>query len=554
MLLCIFGLHILYIKLEDIMLYYELVFGMLFLPLIIIIYQIFPKRFRWVFLLIASVGYYFSFSIKLFIFMLLASTITYVTGLLLEKMSKDKKAALNLLKTEKKDVTKEDKANVKLKFQRRSRIILVVGIILALSSLLYLKYYNFFAENINAIANASTGASLLPAKELALPLGISFYTMQAISYMADVYWGKFEAQRNPFKLLLFLCFFPTIIEGPIALYADMKDKLYVGESIDPDNVIRGYTRFVWGVSKKLVIADRLHPAVLYLFDPANKTKGLEVIVAAVLFTVMEYMDFSGCMDMVIGIAMIFGIKLPENFRQPFLARNASEFWRRWHITLGVWFKTYIFYPVSMSKLSKSWGKFSRGKVNKHLTRVVASAIALLPVWLCNGLWHGPKWTYIFYGVFYFVVLLLEQIFEPLGDAILKLLHTSKENKVVNAIRIFKTWIIIFAGELFFQADSLREGFRMVRDIGKGFNLSNLWNGTALSWGLDKYDWLVVLVTLIIVGIVNVIREKGVDITEALLRKPLPVRWALILSLLLVLTIFGCYGPGFEEVDLIYANF
>ena len=181
MLLCIFGLHILYIKLEDIMLYYELVFGMLFLPLIIIIYQIFPKRFRWVFLLIASVGYYFSFSIKLFIFMLLASTITYVTGLLLEKMSKDKKAALNLLKTEKKDVTKEDKANVKLKFQRRSRIILVVGIILALSSLLYLKYYNFFAENINAIANASTGASLLPAKELALPLGISFYTMQSIS-------------------------------------------------------------------------------------------------------------------------------------------------------------------------------------------------------------------------------------------------------------------------------------------------------------------------------------------------------------------------------------
>lgn len=535
------------------MLYYELVFGMLFLPLIMIIYQIFPKRFRWVFLLVASVGYYFSFSFKLFIFLILATGITYSVGLILEKVSKERKDSLSLLKKDK-NSSKEEKAAIKAKFQRRSRLILVVGILLSLSSLLYLKYYNFFAENINLLAGAAEDSPVLPAKALALPLGISFYTMQAISYMADVYWGKFEAQRNPFKLLLFLSFFPTIIEGPIALYADMKDRLYVGEAIDPDNVIKGYTRFIWGVSKKLVIADRLNPAVVYLFDPANKTKGLEVIVAAVLFTVMEYMDFSGCMDMVIGIAMIFGIQLPENFRQPFLARNASEFWRRWHISLGVWFKTYIFYPVSMSSLAKKWNKFARGKVNKHMTMVVASAMALLPVWLCNGLWHGPKWTYIFYGVFYFVVILLEVLLEPVGDKLLALLHTSKENKVVNVIRILKTWIIIFAGELFFEADSLTEGFRMVRDIGKGFKLSILWNGTALEWGLDKYDWAVVAFALVIVIIVNIIREKGVDVTGALLRRPLLVRWGLVLSLLLVLTIFGCYGPGFEEVDLIYAGF
>lgn len=536
------------------MLYYELVFGMLFLPLTMIVYQICPKRFRWMFLLAASIGYYFSFSIKLFIFLIIAITITYCTGLLLEKMGKDKKNALSLLKSEKTDAAKEEKAKLKSKYQRRSKIILVAGIILALSSLLYLKYYNFFAENINVLFKSAEDSPILPAKELMLPLGISFYTMQAISYMADVYWGKFEAQRNPFKLALFLCFFPTIIEGPIALYADMKDKLYVGNPIDPDNVIKGYTRFIWGIFKKLVIADRMNPAVVYLFDPSNKTKGVEVIAAAVIFTVMEYMDFSGCMDMVIGIAMIFGIELPENFRQPFLARNASEFWRRWHITLGVWFKTYIFYPVSMSNLAKKWGKFSRNRVNKHLTRVVASAMALLPVWICNGLWHGPKWTYIFFGIFYLVVILLELILEPVGDGILKLLHTSKENKIVNAIRIFKTWIIIFTGEMFFRADSLSEGFRMIRDIGKGFKLSILWNGDALAWGMDKYDWLVVLVMLIVVIIVNVIREKGVDVTDALLRKPLPVRWALVLSLLIFLTIFGCYGPGFEEVDLIYAGF
>ena len=538
------------------MLYYMLVFGMIFLPVLIIGYQIFPKRFRWVCLLLASIGFYFTFSVTLFIFLIVAASISFGVGLWLEKMNLDKKGALKQLKEKKTDASsaKEAKAALKAKYQKRTRLILTLGIVLALSSLLYLKYYNFFAENINALFNASKDAPILPIRSIALPLGISFFTMQAISYMVDIYWGKYSAQKNPFKLLLYLCFFPTIVEGPIALYGDMKDQLYVGNAIDPDNIIRGYTRLFWGIMKKLVIADRLSPAVSYLFNPDNKTSGASVIAAAVIFTVMEYMDFSGCMDMVIGIAEIFGIKLPENFRQPFLARNASEFWRRWHISLGVWFKTYIFYPVSMSGLSKKWGKFAKDRVSKHLTRVVASAIALLPVWLCNGLWHGPKWTYIFYGVFYFVVILLELLLEPVGDGILKLLHTSKENKLVNCVRIFKTWIIIFAGELFFQSDSLAEGFRMFIDTFKGFKLSILWNGDALNWGLDKYDWLVVLAMLIVVIIINLIREKGTDITSALLRKPMLLRWGLVLALLMVITIFGCYGPGFEEVDLIYAGF
>ena len=186
--------------------------------------------------------------------------------------------------------------------------------------------------------------------------------------------------------------------------------------------------------------------------------------------------------------------------------------------------------------------------------MVASAMALLPVWICNGLWHGPKWTYIVYGLFYFVVIVLELLLEPVGDKILELLHTSKENKVVNVIRIIKTWIIIFLGELIFKADNLTEGIRMLRSIGDGFTPAILWNGTALNWRLDVYDWLVVLVMLIVVLVVNIIREKGIDVTEALIKKPMIIRWTLVLSLILVIAIFGLYGPGFEEVDLVYAGF
>ena len=316
------------------MLYYNLFFGLFFLPITILIYQLLPKRFRWVILLIASLGFYCTnIYANLIIYLLIAAAITYIAGLLLDKMNKDRKAALKNIPKEKSG--KEAKAAVKAKYQRRSKLILVAGILLSLSFLLYLKYYNFFADNINLIFKASQDNPILPAKAIVLPIGISFYTMQAISYMADIYWGKFEAQKNPLKILLFLSFFPTIIEGPIALYAEMKDRLYEGNPIDADNVVRGYIRIFWGIMKKLVIADRLYPAVVYLFNPDNHIKGVEVIAAAVLFTIMEYMDFSGCMDMVIGIGTVFGIELPENFRQPFLARNASEFWRRWHISLGV---------------------------------------------------------------------------------------------------------------------------------------------------------------------------------------------------------------------------
>lgn len=547
------------------MLYYELIFGGVFLPFTMIAYQICPKRFRWVLLLLASIGFYFSFSIKLTIYVVITATLTYATGMILEKIAGKRQKALDDLKsvpnsendeskTNSTKSLKEEKAAVRARYQTKLRLVFYAGVLIILGILLYLKYYNFFAENVNLIAGATEDAPVLPLKTLLLPLGISFYTMQAISYMTDIYWGKLEAQRNPFKLLLFLCFTPTIIEGPIALYRDMKDKIYVGDPIDPDNVIRGYTRFIWGVMKKLVIADRLYPAVTLLFDPTHETKGFEVVAAAVIFTIMEYMDFSGCMDMVIGIGCIFGIDLPENFRQPFLARNASEFWRRWHISLGVWFKTYIFYPVSMSTISKKWGKFARGRVNKHLSMVVTSAIALFPVWICNGIWHGPKWTYIFFGVFYLIVLLLELLFEPLGDKILKLFHTTKENKIVNVIRILKTWVIIFAGELFFRADTLREAFRMIKDIGVGFTLKLPWGEDGTLWYLDRYDWIIVIVMLVVVGIINILREKDIDVMKALLKKPLVLRWALILALLLVLTIFGCYGPGYEEVDLIYAGF
>lgn len=546
------------------MAYYKLAFGAIFLPGTILLYQIFPKKIRWFILLLVSLAYYYTYSsigVRIFLYPAAATAVTFLIGHFLEKLDKIKSEKVKSVVTEdasgnprSKDEIRKEKSDIRDSYTKKSRIVLTIGILALIGMLLYLKYSDFFIENVNHIFEAAGSEKRFALKNLLLPLGISFYSMQAIGYMVDVYWKKVAAEKNPLKLLLFLTFFPTIVEGPIAAYTDIHEDLFKGDSIDPENVIQGYIRIIWGAMKKLVIADRLYPAVNLLFDSSSSIRGFEVIAAAVLFTVMEYMDFSGSIDMVLGCSKIFGIALPENFRQPFFARNASEFWRRWHISLGVWFKTYIFYPVSIGSLAKKWGKFAKGRFSKHPTKMVVSAMALLPVWLCNGLWHGPKWTYIFYGVFYFVVILTELIFEPLGDKCLEKLKLTRKSAGVEITRILRTWIVIFAGELFFRANTLKDGFIMFGNIFRSFNPSIFWNGTALGWGLDIADWAVVFIMLMVVIVVSVIKERGVDITGELLRRPLLLRWGLTLGLIMVLLIFGLYGPGFEEVDMIYAGF
>ena len=231
-------------------------------------------------------------------------------------------------------------------------------------------------------------------EKLLMPIGISFYTLQAIGYMTDVYWGTIQAETEIWRTALFLGFFPQIMEGPIARYSDVADTLYTGKPLEYRNVVDGYVRIFWGLFKKMVIADRMALMVNQVFDHYADYHGAVILAAAIGYVIQLYMEFSGCMDIIIGSGKLFGICLPENFRQPFCAKNPSEFWRRWHITLGAWFKAYIFYPVSVSGLVKKWNQYGRKHCGKHITRLVTSAIALFPVWVANGVWHGAQWNYI----------------------------------------------------------------------------------------------------------------------------------------------------------------
>ncbi len=529
------------------MAYHTLLYGFAFLPLCLVLYQLTPQKHRWKVLLAFSWLFFYMISRKLLIYLIGASIITHYTGVRLE-----------LLRTEeerdKESAAGKKKKEIRLRYQKKGRQILALGILLLLGVLVYLKYYNFFVRNISNVLDLSVLPFTLPEKKLLLPVGISFYSLEAVGYMADVYWGKIRAEESLGKTALFLGFFPQIMEGPICRFTDTSDTLYAGKSLEWDNLSEGYIRIFWGLFKKLIIADRLAVLVNQIFDNYMEYSGAVVAAGAVAYTVQLYMEFSGCMDIVVGSGRVFGIRLPENFRQPFCARSASEFWRRWHISLGVWFKTYIFYPVSVSGLVKKWNQFGRKHAGKYLTRLVTSALALFPVWLCNGLWHGARWSYIFYGMYYFTLILAGMAVEPVRDRFLGVLHIHPDSFGWRNVQRIKTWMIIFTGELFFRADGLRAGLHMFRSIFDGFDIRKFWDGTLLGLGLGRADFAAVIVGCIVVAVIGSMNENGIITRIRKARASETAKWCVMYGLLFAVLFFAAYGDGYQAVDLIYAGF
>lgn len=529
------------------MAYHTTIYLFLFLPLVLLIYQLAPKNRRWIVLLLAGYTFFWLISGKLLIYLIGTTLITHYIGVWLAWLKMR-------CKIERENKTREEKLKLREQYKKKERMVLWGGILLLMSALAYLKYYNFFAKNVNLVLNAAGSSFLFEAKTLILPIGISFYTLQAIGYMADVYWERIEPERRLGKLALFLGFFPQIMEGPISMYSQTADALWECNSLKGENLSQGCVRILWGLFKKMIIADRLYLLVKTVFDHYENYSGIVVAAAAVAYTIQLYMEFSGCMDIVIGSGKLFGVTLPENFRQPFASKNAAEFWRRWHMTLGAWLKAYVFYPVSVSGLVKNWNRFAKKHFNKYIARLGVSALSLFPVWLFNGLWHGASWHYIFYGMYYYVILLFGVAVEPVRSSILNRCHLDENALYWKIPRILKTWVIIFTGELFFRANGLRAGMHMFRSIFQNFEVQKLWDGTFLTFGLDVADYIVIAAGCVVVAIVGTLKERNLLGEVGVRRLQLPVRWAVYYGLILAVVIFGAYGTGYQQVDLIYAGF
>ncbi len=524
--------------------FFSPVFAFVFIPFVVIVYNLFPKKLRAAVLLAISLLFFAFVSRWLILYIILSIISIYLSGLGMQAIEKKKKEVL-------KTVEKDEKKAVKESYKKKKKFVLVMCIIFNVAFLFMFKYFNFFAVNVNLLLEYfKVGRSITIVKHLA-PIGISFYTLEALSYVLDIYYGKIEADKNIIRLALYVAFFPQLLEGPIARYQDTAEALYEGKKVTFESFTFGYQKILYGFAKKLIIADRLNIIVKEVFEDFNSYNGISIFISIVAYTIMLYMEFSGTIDIVIGIGEMFGVKVPENFRQPFFAKNVSEFWTRWHISLGLWFKDYIFYPVSLSKTMKNLTGKAKKKLGNHYGPLVSGSVALLAVWLLNGLWHGAGWHYIFFGLYHFFMILMGNIWEPSVAKACEKMGIDRKKKGYRIFQSVKMSILVFIGELFFRAPSLAVAFAMLKRM---FNAFSFRVGELFELGMDARDYVVLVFGLIGIFIMGILREKGIDVRENISKKKLVTRWLIYYALILLILIFGAYGQGYVPVDPIYADF
>lgn len=523
---------------------------LLFVIITVVAYKVVPKKAKWIVLLVASYIYYFSNSTYLISCILITTLSIYFVALKMNKIDEiAKEKAKNI-------EDKEQKKQIKHKAKNSKKRILIVGILINLGILVFLKYSGFIGQNINSLFSILNINMNLPILNFILPIGISYYTLQAISYIVDVYRGKIEADKNLGRVALFLSFFPQIVQGPIGRYDKLAKQLYEPHQITYKNLTFGSQLMIWGYFKKMVIADRVAIYANEVFNNYSEYTGIAIVLGIICYTLQIYTEFSGGIDIVRGVAEIFGIHLDQNFERPFFSKSIDEFWRRWNITLGAWLKEYVFYQVSLSKLSMKITDVSR-KIfkNSYFSKIIIVAFPLLCVWLCNGIWHGAGAKYIIYGLYYYVIMMLGKIFEPLGNKIIERFKINTKAWSYKLWQIIRTDMFVCFGMMIFRADSVTAAIQMFKSIFKLHGLELIFNSqTFLLGGLNMGDIVIIVISSIILLGTSIYKEKGNSIRESLSKQNLLFRWIVLYAAIFAIIIFGIYGKGYDVQSFIYGQF
>ena len=387
-----------------------------------------------------------------------------------------------------------------------------------------------------------------------IPIGISYYCLSLIGYLADVYWKKERAETNYFKLLLFTLYFPKILEGPISKYRTVGAQLAEGHKFDYTRICFGLQRMLWGFFKKLVIADHLAVIVSTVYADCQSYTGSILLVAAIFGAVQLYCDFSGCMDIALGVSECFGITLEENFKQPFASRSAAEFWRRWHITLGAWFKDYVFMPLAISPRLMKISGFLRKKLGKRVGKSFLSVIPLAVVWLLTGLWHGTGANYMAWGIYWGLLIILSSVFEP---EIRKLTAKLKIDTTSPGFRFFqmsRTFWLFVISRIITLPETLEGIWYTIQSIFTNFAPWKLVDGSLYKLGIDRPQFLVTMLAIALVGFVGSRHEKGIRIREWIAARPIAIRWLIYYGAIFAVLIFGAYGPGYDAGSFVYMQY
>lgn len=525
----------------------------IFVLLTITVYYLFPKKYRWTVLLVSSYAYYLIICNKYIIYMLVTTISTYLGALGIESRYKKQSTTL---KAHKGEWSREERKAYKKKITTQCRNLMIAVLLLNFGILGFLKYSGFAVDVAASIAGLFGAHLQFPKLEFLLPLGISFYTFQTMGYLIDVYQEQVEAEKNLARFALFVSFFPQIIQGPIAMYDDLAHQLYEPHPFQFRNLKNGAALILWGMFKKMVIADRAVTVINLVTADSSAFSGTFILAAALLYALQLYADFSGGIDIVRGIGEFFGIQMAENFRRPYFSKSLTEYWHRWHITLGNWVRKYVFYPLSISKKFLNMGKWMQKHCGKHLAKVVPTSLASLITFLIIGIWHGANGKYVAFGLWNGVIIMLMEICRPFTERAENALQINREGKPYQAACILWTFFLVLVGYYFDIAQNFQDAVNMMVRSVTDLHLSDVYNLACLKpAGLDRYDYLMILIGAIVLFFVSSIQEKHQqNIREMLWQKKESVQWAAFLLGMVIILIFGYYGPHMTPADFVYMQF
>jgi len=487
-----------------------------FIFFLLFFYYILPQKLKWVVLLIGSYVFYIVKGRIYICFIILATVLSFFVAKKIEKLS---------------NVPKEERA-----ISKKKRKLLVACVSCVLAGLLATFKFGPITERFSLI----------------LPIGMSYYSFQIIGYVVDVYRKEYAAEQNLFKYALFVGYFPGMIQGPINRFGKMKEQFFEEHHFSMIQIRNGLWLFLWGLFKKMVIADR---ACVYVSSVMGEElgdfSGSILLMSIILFVVQMYADFSGGIDMAEGISELFGITMYKNFEQPFFSRSIGEFWRRWHISLGNWVRDYVFYPLAFSKSYRDVSAKLK-KMNAHLAETVPAMIVSIITFIIIGLWHEISVRYLIYGLWYGIMVGASNVIAPASDMVCNFFEVNRECMSFRAIQRIRTMIIVLIGESLCILPHASDLFLVLKKIFFEFRYYDLFFGL-FEQGLSRVDFIVLCLSLQVWFVVSLLREKGHMIRAEIGGQNVWFRCLITAGIIFTIAIFGMYGPGYDAAAFIYGG-
>ena len=483
---------------------------LLFLPFSILSYFMLPLELRPLCLLFLSLIFYLSWGVPGFVFVIFSNYIIYAGAIVISK-AVDK---------------------------NRKRFYFLTVTTMLLGVLVITKTGKLIMETLSA------GDSSFVA-----PIGISYMTLSLLSYIMDVYRGRQKAERNPVKFLLYTLYFPKVLQGPITRYGKLSEQLFCGHRFDYERVCFGLQLMLYGYFKKLVIADRIAVFTGTLFSNYETYRGSVLLVGLLVRPLQLYYDFSGYMDIAIGLSQVFGIDLPANFNRPFFSKSAAEFWRRWHITLGIWFKDYVYMPLVTSPFLAKTAMKTRNKIGKRAGKSIMTIIPLMVVWILTGAWHGTGLNYIIWGLYWGFIITFSSLFSKEISAFASFLKIDTARSSWQIFCQVRTYLLFAVGRLI----TLDDARLVLRHMKEGMYFGSLFNGSLYTIGLNRPEFLIMLVAIAVCWGISLLQERG-SVRMMIKNSNAVFRWGIYYIAIFSVIIFGVYGLGYNSSDFIYMQF